>query len=566
MTDVKMPDGTIIRNVPDGITKGELQRRMSASNGPSGNKVLRAGEFAARGFSDRALEVIGSVPELASSGLRAIHEDLAPRPGFYPDNLKKGFNAVGEFISSPLNAISDFGPAEPQSAVERWAYGGGGGLADAAAFMVPGMAAAKYGGPVLQGVGRAMTTQPAMQVASAVAGGGVSEATGSDALGLAAALAVPLSPVAARKALTPFASQLSGNEKKLASAAQKIGIKLTPGQATGSKPLRTMESVFTQTPFTGAKQGQIYSGQRSAFNKAVMKTAGIDADSASPEVIDDAFKSLGKRFDELAAATTIKVDKTFVDDIARVQGEYGRRLPTDIAPVFKSYMDDLSALGQQLANKPEIAGREYQALSSSIKRRARSASNNPDLQESLYALARSIDDNLERSAGPALKAAWRDVRSKYRNLLTIDKAVGGGTQASRASADVPFAGLRQAVKASDKTGYGRGRGDLNELSRVGDFLGSAIPPDSGTSSRGMMKYLLSGGGGGGAGYLLAGGNPVVALGAAGAALGGPKVAQTIYNTPLMQRYLMNQLRPSGPLSKQLLGNVTAAQQLGNLVD
>lgn len=416
-----------------------------------------------------------------------------------------------------------------------------------------------------------MMTQPGAQVAAGAAAGGVSGATDSDVAGLAAGLATPAVASTGRralsKALTPFPSQLSPNEQRLAKSAEAAGIALTTGQKTGSPGLRTMESTFAQLPFTAKSQGAVYEGQRKAFNRAVLSKAGIDADEASTEVMDRAFKSIGKEFDNLAAQTNVRIDQRFVDDINSVSNEYGRRLPSDVSPVFKSYMDDLSILQKEVANKPEIAGKEYQKLSSAIKKRARSASNNPDLQEALYRLSSSLDGALERSSGPELRGAWQDVRNRYRNMLTVDKAAGAGTQAERSAANIPISGLRTAVKGMDKSGYGRGRGDLNELSRVGDFLGSAIPPDSGTARRSLMQNLMTfGAGGGGAGYMAGGGDPVTALLAGTAALAGPRATQAAYNTTPIQSYLRNQMMQpkQGNLTAGLLAKIATAQGIGSL--
>lgn len=78
-----------------------------------------------------------------------------------------------------------------------------------------------------------------------------------------------------------------------------------------------------------------------------------------------------------------------------------------------------------IGSKPQIPGEQYQTITSDIKRTARGQAQNPDLQAGLYALANAIDNALERSAGPALRGEWADVRNRYRNLLTIAKAVSG---------------------------------------------------------------------------------------------------------------------------------------------
>lgn len=537
------------------------------------DKVLRPAEFAASGFSDAVINTVGAIPELMGAGLRAARIPGAPDPGTYTDAMRRGYNATGEFISRPINRALGYldaqgkptgvwGPAQPTGDLERISRGVGEGAGLAASYLVPAAAIARgaQAGSTLANLGRVMSSQPVLQTVAGGVGGGVTKATDNPYAGMAAALATGVSPAFINRAITPFPSQLTANERRLADAARAEGIPLTPGQQTGSEPLRTMESSFIELPFTGRVQQGIYDDQSKAFNQAVMRRAGVSADNASPQVIDDEFRAIGREFDSLASQTTVNVDRTFFDEVAAVENTYLRRLPTDVQPVVQSYVDDLYRMNGPLGSNPQIPGQQYQTITSDIKRTARGQAQRPDLQEALYALANSIDNALERSAGPALRSQWADVRNRYRNLLTIAKAVSGGTAASRASADIPYGGLTSAVRSADRTGYSRGRGDLNELSRVGDFIASATPANSGTARRlGVNNLLTLGGAGGGAGFLAGQTLEQVIIGMA-AALGAPKVAQTLYNTPALQAYFRNQVSPRSFRPVQTSANVAAAQE------
>lgn len=558
-----------------------------------GAQAVRAAEFGARGFMDSAADTLAAIPELVSSGMRAVGLP-APEEGTYNRALKEGYRGVGRALAAPINAAIDaadgLGPDEPVTALERGAYGGGRGAADAAAFMVPGAALAKLakGGGTAARVGKAVTTQPVLQTVSGAVGSGTAEATGDTTKGLLAGLATGMAPgvalATAKRAITPFPSQLTSHDKKLAKiAAEKYGIDLTPGQQTHSEGLKTFESTLAQMPRSSGPQKAIYADQRTKYNQAVLKTAGIKADDARPEVIDAARKSLGAQFDDLAARTTVKIDQRFLDDVQAVAAKYSRRLDKNVKGVFQSFVDDIHALPQTafpkgpLAGQPPVSGRnlmpgtEYQNISSDIKIAARQASNsNPTLEVALNKLAAALDDTLERSGGITLKKEWRAVRRKWRNLLTIERAMQGGTTGSRSAADIPLGTLGKAVKAMDKSGYARGRGDLNELSRVGDFLASAVPPDSGTARRSWMTNLLSGGPVAGAALAASTGvaDPGTAAMVAGAPFVLPRALQQLYMTPGIQNYLKNQAVQPGPTRETaaLLAKVLAAQSAGRATE
>lgn len=181
----------------DGESWQPIERRsreQQQGKSDTGNQALRAAVFASRGFLERGADILGAVPELAASGLRMISPSLAPEPGYYPEAIKSGLQTAGRAISAPINALVDFGPAAPQSNLERGAYGVGGGLADAGAFLVPGAAVGRMAqaGSLPARVGQAMTAQPAMQMAAGAVGGGVAKATDSELLGLASGVGTAL--------------------------------------------------------------------------------------------------------------------------------------------------------------------------------------------------------------------------------------------------------------------------------------------------------------------------------------------------------------------------------------
>jgi len=557
----------------------------------AGVNALRAAEFAARGFTDRAFDVIGAIPDLVSAGMRQVGIPT-PQPGFYADAMKGGFDKLGRAISAPLNSMlpDNFGPNQPEGAFERGAYGFGGGVADAASMAVPGAAVARTAraGGQAQNIGRVLASQPVVQGVAGGTGGAVSEATGSDAAGLAAALAVPTAAGIGRRAITPVGRQLAPEEQRLANLAEQMGIRLTPGQATGSVPLQTAESSLAQLPFTSGPQHAIYDAQRTAFNRAAMQTAGVNADRAAPAQLEETFQIIGARLNDVIRRTPqVNIDPQFDQAIAQAVHEYGRRLPTDVRPVFDSYVDDIAQM-TRAARQPGVTdvsvdGQTYQNIASDLRRAGRTARENPALQNAIGGLQEALDGAMQRSVPRELATDWAEARRNYRNLLQIDKAMAMAPQADAAAGNIPFGGLSNAVRASDPRGFARGRGDLNNVARVGMFLGSTKIPDSGTANRSNMIALLKGapvtGGAaamtGSAGAMMTGGDPLLtALSAAGGAattgLGyaTPRLAQAAMNSRAGQAYLRNNMAP-GPTARnraEMLAKILAAQTTGNAVE
>lgn len=450
----------------------------------SGEKAGRVVGAAAQGASD-ALYSAALAP-LDISGWAAKKLGLASPDAEAPSRQVTNFLAS---IPGRLGLTSKNGPTriDPATSTERTAQGLGEGVGNALSIIAPAslIANAARAGTVTQGVANVLATQPLMQTVAGGVGGAVTGATDNPWLGLAAGAAVPVAASLGRGALmSPFQNRLTAQEQRLATAAGNEGIPLTPAQRTGSPALRSLEDVMVKTPGSSGRMGEMVANQRQQFNRATLERAGVNSTDASPDTIDAAFRTLGNQFDTLARQTTLNVDAQFARDIQTAYADYGRRLPTDVARTFESYMNDLAPMLQAAARgqNPQITGEVYQTIRSDIGRRIRSAGKNPDLQEALGAIQTALDDAATRSTSGPLQQAWQEVRREYQALKTIDKAMGGGTQADRAAGNVPLGALKGAVKQADPSGYARGRGQLNELSRVGDFIGQRVP-DSGTATR-----------------------------------------------------------------------------------
>jgi len=339
----------------------------------------------------------------------------------------------------------------------------------------------------------------------------------------------------ARRVATPVRATLTPEEIRLTQAAKAAGVELSVGQQTGSVPLQTAERVLGRLPFSSGMQQRQFQGQREAFNTAVLKPAGIKANNAAPNVLQDAFKTQGNRFNTLAANTTVKIDAPFWQQMDDTVTQYGRRLPTDQKPVFQSYVDDINVMRN--TNNPQIAGKEYQTIASDLRTASRAARGaNPALSTALDGLVKTLDDVMGRSMGPQLAGDWKSARAQYRNLLQVDDAMSKGTAIDRTKGNIPLSSFNQTVKSFDPSGYSRGRGGYNDLARVGSFLANKIP-DSGTAANTQMQNWLTGGATAGGVGLAAVSPPAAA--AAATALALPPTIAGVMNSRLGRAYLTN---------------------------
>lgn len=522
-------------------------------------QVLRKTDLASRGFLDRAAEIVTSPADLVWRGAKAVG---LPTPGVSAaDTLKSGLHAVGNAMNSAVAPFlpNDMGGAAPETTGEKFAEGAGRGVADTGSMLVPFGLAARFGqaGGLVQRVGQAASAQPVTQAVAGAVGGGTTEVTNNPWLGLLAALAVPSGRASLARLATPVRNQLNAEQQRLAGVAGQEGIDLSAAQQSGSRALRSVESVFGTLPLTAGPQAARQQAQNAQFTRAALGRAGIPGDSADPSVLNAARQRLGTEFGRLAGQTTVQYDQPFMAQLMGVVNRYANRLDVQRRPVFEQFVDDIRTHGGQMD------GATYQTVRSDLGTIAKNvAGNDPTLAQALRGLRDALDDAAERSMPAALKGDWADVRREYGALKVIEKAMSGTTVAA-GSGVIPPTAFAQAVRQQHPRAYGFGAGEMNDLSRVGtQFVRDPIP-NSGTPERQFWINLMTMGGAGGAGGHAYGGDLETTAAGAGIALLGPRIAQLAYHSPLVQWYLRQRLAgATPPLTPELMAAITAAQTPG----
>lgn len=391
------------------------------------------------------------------------------------------------------------------------------------------------GGPVGLAGKAARVAVPAV---ASEAAGQATEGTAAEPWARAgAAIAGSFAPSVATRAVSP--SPVPNPRLKSVRTLEREGVtSLTAGQKTDSTPLRWMEASSQDIPFAGKRAKVLQEQQADQFTRATLKRAGIDADRATPEVLNDAFVKLGTQFDDMASRSFLNADTQFAQSISKALRDYELLTPPPSqAPLVKKFADEFGKLiQQQRANpsQPIMTGQVYQKWRHDLDEYARAAQKadpGSQLPTTLYALRNAMDDAVERGLPKSAKAEFAKTRRQYKNLLTIEKAASGAGPNAVEGVISPAA-LRTATKTGNLRDYTRGRDDLSELARAGVSVMTPLP-QSGTAPRAMAMNMLN-----------------LGLGAGGATMFGPMglalaaapqvTARTLMSAPV-QRYLGNQL-------------------------
>jgi hypothetical protein len=531
-----------------GYTDGQmLAQLMRPTERSAGERIGRAAVMPAVGFNEGLARVAGGIPDASAWLMRQV--GVPSEPDRYTDMARRGLRAVtGE-------------PPVPETTTERALHGAGEAAPQVAATLLPGMALARAlpAGSVMQGAAQTMSQQPVMQMGAGMVGGAVGEAADSPLLGNAAAMATPVGVAAAGRFISPVRSALTSEAERLAQVAMQEGIPLSAGQRTGSRFLQGVESQFGQLPLTARPQAAVNDQARVAFNRAVLQRAGIDADRATPDVLLEAQNRIGGTIGAIADRTTARMTPGNQRTLAQLEAEVTRNAAPEVQARALNRIQDVRSLVDQAGN---LRGPAVRQLDSAIGAQIRSTDG--DMRAYLIEVQNSLRNAMLAGASRADARDLAVARRQYANLVRVENAMGGAGK-DAAAGNIPPAQLRAAVANGDRRGYALGRGDLNDLSRVGTQFVQPSIPDSGTAQRTMVNSLLTGGGLGGSAALM-GADPVTAVGAGLASLAVPRAVQSIYNTPAAQAYLTNALaqRRIPQMSGGTMAGIGAAQGFNRL--
>lgn len=360
---------------------------------------------------------------------------------------------------------------------------------------------------------------------------------------IAGALVGGAAPSMARRAVTPL--PMSKERQALVQALRGEGVDLTAGQATGRQGLR-----YAESELGGGKGIAMMEKQGEQFTSAALKRAGITANRATPEVLDDAFTRLGNEFDGLAARNSIPPNAQLATDVASAVTDYAAIVPSAArAPVISKLANDMIGAAQN-----GLGGKQYQAYRSRLETMARS-SKDPQLTTALREIKEALDDAMERhlvATGSPDLGAWQKVRNQYRNIIVLEQAATGAGEKAAEGLISPSALRNATVTKHGKRNYARGKGDFADLARAGEATMRPLP-QSGTAPRTAVRAmgasipaLLGGAAGSGAGI-----PGIIAGGAAGAAM-PYAMGRALLSGPV-RKYLSNQAVSGSkiPLSQRM---------------
>ena len=535
---------------------------------PSGSKAASTDEWAAFDAPKPQQSALRQIARGFGLGTRDVLEGAASLPGLAYDVAAlplnagiAGYNALtggkAAYIPSGSKQFGGILDAVGLPKAESTGKKFNSGLIQDATSVLTGVGAAGAASSAMTGVrqavARVLASQPAMQVASGAIGGGVAEATDSPVAGLIAGALTPVGVAGARRIITPVPNVNLPGRKALVDAAEREGIPLTAGQATGSPFLKNVEAVLEQMPFTSAAQRAIGDNQRTKFIEAAWRKAGETASDTLPDTIISARNRIGGRIGQIADRNNMNFTPQLDADLAEISANL-RFMPSEVAGPVGARIDQLRGMtiGKFAPGMPDpiIPGPSYRMLDSQIGKSIRQTSDG-DRRTALIAIREKLRTAMDASISPSDKTEWDKMRRQYANMSVIADAAGQAGASAAEGVMSPVALRGALAKSIGKGGYELGRGDMNDLARIGQSLLRA-PADSGTAGRSFAHNILTGSLGlGGAGMGAAAGGPIGAMVGAAGSVAIPRVAQMMMNSGPGQAYLRNQISANPTMTANL---------------
>lgn len=276
---------------------------------------------------------------------------------------------------------------------------------------------------------------------------------------------------------------LSKTQQGAIDAADRLGVKLTSGEASGNRALRWAEAASADMPIAAGIASKRIAGNEKALSQAASRSIGQNADELTDAVLRSARDEISNEYSRILSPLKINLDKSFSAEVRAITG----------SKVMKELRDEsvekLIAPFRNLPNgKVSVTGEWFQQNKTALDDAIRSAFNSgqPGKARALERFESALDRAARRSMGQTESAAYDAAKRKWANLRLLEtgKVVDGGK--------VLPGRLDSALGNRYKGAYKEGKikGELPDIARLSGVLRQ--PPQSGTAPRAIYSGLIGG--------------------------------------------------------------------------
>lgn len=281
-------------------------------------------------------------------------------------------------------------------------------------------------------------------------------------------------------ALDAIAPTIDEEAAKLAQRAQEFNIPLSINQVAPTRLNSTIQKASQPLPFSGVTGFE--QQQAGAFNKAIAKTLGQDAEALTPDVVNNFLSSSGKQFDNILSGKIVSATKDDLSALKTISSNARDFVTGDLADVINRNVNNLV---KDIGKGKSIPGEKLASYRSRLIDNIPRAQNESKVY--LYDLLEAVDNIAERSMSKQDVESLKILRRQWRNWKTVEPLLEGAkdgiinpTALMQRVASSPY------IKAARKS---IGEDDLVDLARIGKMM-----PKLGGSDT-YDKTIITGGAG-----------------------------------------------------------------------
>lgn len=284
---------------------------------------------------------------------------------------------------------------------------------------------------------------------------------------------------------------LTQGQQQAAQGGQALGMRLTPGKASGSTVLQKMEAAAESHPLTAGGFDAIKRQNQTVMNRSAAQAIGENADELSAPILARAEQRLGQVFDQVADRTPVPLNNPNVTT----------RLQTILNDSDGMLMGNANLaqnglwrrLEDFVNNRGTVTREQLRSLSSNLGKAARNnmTQQNGDraLGEALFSAQEVVEDAIQGTLSGQQQAAYDAARAQYRNLMTLTARTN---VVNPSSGHVAGRSLAGSLMTNDRRGFTMG-GNNSPMYAAARF-NQAFPDivgNSGTATRsvGAADYV-----------------------------------------------------------------------------
>lgn len=327
------------------------------------------------------------------------------------------------------------------------------------------------------------------------------------------------------------AGELSKTQTLANEAADRLGVKLSAGEASGNRALRWAESATADLPIASGMATRRVTANQKAMNRAVLRQLGQSGDEITEDILAKARTDISGTYDRILGPAKITLDNSFRSEVKAITG----------SKVMKELRDEsVDSLLDQFRNMPagkiKVSGEWFQQNKTALDAQIRSAYNKGEAGKAmaLESFEKALDRAATRSMGKVDREAYQAAGKQWATLrgLETGKVVEGG--------NVMPGRLHSYMEGRYKGAYKEGKlkGDVADVARLGSVLRGL--PQSGSTPRAVYSGMT-----GGAALF----EPMTAA----TMLAGPASVQALTTSKAMRKYMEKGLLNITPeMERQLM--------------